>query len=158
MQKRWIWLGGAALAALITYAVAQPISSQILTGNETWSISIGGPGGSSIFTTTAQMRNATGYQTQSSATATPIAGTVLSTRYIWTTAVTGAVVLNAPANPFDGEMLEVVNAGGGAFTGAVTLTAAAGQTVVSGSTGALAQNASTEWQYVTSTTTWYRIR
>jgi peroxiredoxin len=151
-------LGGAAIAALITYAVAQPITSQILTGLETWSISIGGPGGPSIFTTTAQMRNATGYSLQTSATASPIQATTLATRYIWNITVTGAVVLNAPANPFDGEMLEVVNDGAGAFTGAVTLTAAAGQTVVSGSTGALAQNGSTEWQYVTSTLTWYRLR
>jgi hypothetical protein len=155
---RRILAAGAVLAALAGLALAQQLSSLTLTGNEAWSIATGGPGGTSLFTTVAQMRNATGYSLQASATATPIQATTLATRYIWTTAVTAAVVLNAPAQPFDGQMLEVVNAGGGAFTGAVTLTAAAGQTVVAGGSGALAQNASAEWQYVTSTTTWYRIR
>src|SRR6266436_4028655 len=115
MRKAWLWLIGAASAALVGLAVAQPITSQILTGNEAWSIAVGGPGGSSIFTTVAQMRNATGAQLQASATASPIQATTLSARYIWTTAVSAAVVLNTPANPFDGEMIEVVNAGAGAF-------------------------------------------
>jgi hypothetical protein len=152
-------VAGAVLAlAGVGYLGAQQLTSTTLTGNEAWSIAIGGPGGGSLFTTIAQVRNATGYSLQASATATPIQATTLATRYIWTIAVSAAVVLNAPAQPFDGEMLEVVNAGAGAFTGTVTLTAAAGQTVIAGSSGALAQNASTEWQYAASTTTWYKLR
>jgi hypothetical protein len=81
----------------------------------------------------------------------------LTERVIWTAASTSAT-LALPPNPMDGTMLEVVNASGGAFT-QMTVTVSDGSTLVGpATTGALANGASVEWQYVRSTTSWYRMR
>jgi len=164
MAKLRAILAGAAiaLASFIGGVFAQTgITSQTLTGNEAIVMAIGGPGGPSLFTTVAQLRNSTGYATTTTATGTtPAAVTAnnLSTRVFYTAALTGAVTHNTPTAPFDGQMLEVVNGTGSAFTQTITLTASGSQTVNSGAVATLAAGSSAEWQYVTASTTWFRIR
>lgn len=154
----------AALVGWAGYAVSQSgLISTTLTGNETWQIAIGGPGGPGIFTNAAQMRNTTGY-----AYVTAINGTVnantLANRYIFVSALTGNVTLNTPTSPYDGEMIEVVNGTASNFASNIVLTASAGQTVNSGTATNLATAASQEYQYVATTVsnivvnTWFRLR
>jgi hypothetical protein len=161
MRKLWYWLGGAALAALTGLAIAQPLNSLTLTGNEAWSIAVGGPGGPSIFTTVSQIRNTTGYVTIAGASVT---GTVTIpvnvNRYIITTQPSVATI-QLPSAPFDGQMAEVVNGTASAFsTNAVTLNPNTGQTLIGGNITltTLAAGSSVEVQYSLANTTWYRLR
>ena len=162
MTKLRTLLAGAVITALAVaspaiYSWAQQITSLTLTGNEAWSIATGGPGGPSIFTTTAQMRGTAGYVTTALASGA-ITLTANQNRLITTAQVTGALAVTAPANPWDGENFELVNASGSNNTATVTFTAAAGQTVTSGAVATQVNATSNEWMYVLATTTWIRMR
>lgn len=151
---------GAATAALTGGLVAlwaQPLVPTSWTGNEVLLVQLGGPGGTGSFITLAQMRNATAAVLTATATGA-FQATNLMNRIYFTAALTGPVTVNTPTNPYDGEMIELVNGFGTAFTQTITLTASTGQTVNAGAVATLAASASAEWQYVASTTTWYRIR
>ena len=149
---------GAAVAALATLAIAQAISSRTLTGNEAWQIALGGPGGSSIFTTAAQMRNAQGVTTIAATSGTNAMTTNTAT-LVSTAAAGGAMVVQLPPNPFDGEIFEWANGAAGAFTTGNTVTTTDGSTIQgSNATGALAASASIEFRYSITTNTWYKVR
>lgn len=156
-KLRSFMMAGAVIAALVGAAVAQQLISYTLTGNETWQAGIGGPGGSSIFLTTGQMRNSQGVTTTASTSGT-IQLSNLYADLITTAVVSGAMTLDTPTSPWDGEIFELVNGSSGANTATITLTASAGQTVQDGAVATQAQNASAEWRYVLSNTTWYRLR
>jgi len=158
MTRRSAWLLGIAIAVLgATLVIGQQLTPSGLSGNETWSVATGGPGGPSIFVTTNHMRNTSSYALSSVTTGavTPGANTVAT---IFTAALTGAITFNAPASPLDGQKIAVTNGTGAAFTQTITLTAAAGQTVVNGACATEAVGATCAWLYVASTTTWYRIQ
>lgn len=155
MRRVYVLAAGAVLVAAL--AVAQPLMPTSFTGNETLNVAIGGPGGTGTIINIAQLRNATAATLTATATGT-FAATNLMNRIYFTAALSGAVSVTTPTNPYDGEMLEIVNGFGTAFTQTITLTASSGQTVNGGAVPTLAATASAEWQYVASTTTWYRLR
>jgi len=150
---------GVVIAALafIGWAWSQQLTSLTLTGNETWQVGIGGPGGSSIFTTTGQVRGTAGYVTSALASGA-ITMSVNQNRLVTTAQVTGALAVTAPSAPWDGENFELVNASGSNNTATVTFTAAAGQTVNGGAVATQANQTSAEWMYILATTTWVRMR
>lgn len=152
-------LAGAVIAALGASALAQQLTSQTLTGNETWAIAIGGPQGPSMFTTTAQMRNSQGV-TLTALTGGTLALTTNTATLITTAIVATALAVTTPAAPFDGEIFELVNGSGSANTATVTLTANAvgGQTVNGGAITVQPATSSNEWRYVLSSNTWYKMR
>lgn len=151
-------VSGAALVSGIWLLVAQPLMPTSWSGNELVQAVVGGPGGTGTLINIAQLRNATA-ATLIATTNVTVNANNLQNRLMFTGAATTFAV-NAPPNPNDGEMIEIVNASGTAFTGTITFTAAAGQTLVpaSGAVTNLAASSSAEWQYVASTTTWYRLR
>ncbi len=161
MTKLRTLLAGAFLALAFAggYALAQTtITSRTLTGSETWSIASGGPGGTSFFTTTAQMRNSTGVITTAltSGTLSTLTNTTAST--VISTVASVSLTVNLPATPWDGEIFEWCNGTAGAFT-AGTIAVTDGSTIVgSTATGALAASASVEYRYVQSTNSWYKVR
>jgi len=164
MTKLRALLAGVVIAALafIGGLYAQVgITSTTLTGNEVAVFAVGGPGGPSLFIPVAELRNATGYLTTTTATGTTPAATTsgnLAARILYTAALSGGVTHNSPTAPFDGQMLEIVNGTGSNFTQTITLTASAGQTVNSGAVATLAAGSSAEWMYVVASTTWFRVR
>lgn len=152
-------IGAAVIAApAFTAGVwAQQLTSNTITGLETWQAGTGGPGGPSIFLTTGQVQNSQGVGTTAA-----VSGTInipnTQADLITTAAVTGAMTVNAPANPWNGEIFELINGSGSANTATVTFTAASGQTVNGGAVATQANQSSAEWRYVLATNTWYRLR
>src|SRR5713226_6592182 len=64
------------------------IISTVLTGNEVGVFAVGGPGGPSLFIPVAELRNATGYATTTTATGTTPAATTsgnLAVGELWVT-------------------------------------------------------------------------
>ena len=160
MAKLRTLLAGVAIAALgfATGTWAQVnLTNRSMSGLETWSVSQGGPGGPSIFTTSGQMRNSQGVTTTALTSGT-LATLTTTTASLVSTAASVSLTVNLPATPFDGEIFEWVNGSGGAFT-AGTIAVTDGSTTVNfGTIGALAAGSSVEYRYVLSTTSWYRIR
>jgi hypothetical protein len=148
----------AFLAGAAGYVFGQAISSRTLTGNEAWQVAIGGPGGSSIFTTIAQARNAQGVTTTATTSGTLVMTTNTAT-LISTAAAGGAMVVDLPPTPFDGEIFEWVNGSAGAFTTGNTVATTDGSTIQgSNATLALAAASSIEFRYSIGTNTWYKLR
>lgn len=149
-----------AVASPAIYSWAQQLTSRTLTGLETWQVATGGPGGPSIFTNVAQVRNATGVATTAltSGTLSTLTNTTASTLISTTASV--SLTVNLPATPWDGEIFEWVNGStiGAAFT-AGTIAVTDGSTILNGTTtGAMTAGTSAEWRYALSTNTWYKIR
>ena len=157
-MKKLLLIGLLAVAA--TAVLAQAITSRSLTGLEAWQVGTGGPGGPSIFVTSAQMRNSQGTITtaQTSGTLSPVL-TTSTASLISTAAAGGSVVVQLPPSPFDGEIFEWVNGSAGAFTTGNTVTTTDGSTIQgSNATLALAAAASIEFRYSLTTNTWYKLR
>ena len=157
-MKKLLLIGLLTVAA--TAVLAQAITSRSLTGLEAWQVGTGGPGGPSIFVTSAQMRNSQGTITtaQTSGTLSPVL-TTSTASLISTAAAGGTVVVQLPPSPFDGEIFEWVNGSAGAFTTGNTVTTTDGSTIQgSNATLALAAAASIEFRYSLTTNTWYKLR
>jgi len=137
---------------------AQQLTSRTLTGSEVVVAEIGGPGGGSLFVTTAQIRNATGVVTTALTTGTLSTLTNTSASTLISTVASVSLTVNLPATPWDGEIFEWCNGTAGAFT-AGTVAVTDGSTIV-GTTavGALAASASVEYRYVQATNSWYKVR
>jgi hypothetical protein len=152
-------VAGAALAALASLAVAQQLTTRSLTGLETWQVGLGGPGGTSQFITTGQMRNSQGVAVTAVTTGTLSTLTNTTATLISTAAAGGTMVVNLPVLPWDGEIFEWCNGAAGAFTTGNTVATTDGSTIQgSNATGALAAASSIEFRYVLSTNTWYKVR
>jgi hypothetical protein len=145
-----------ALAFGSGLAIGQQLTSRSLTGNETWQVAIGGPGGTSQFVTSAQFRNSQGVATTALTTGT-LSTLTNTTASLISTVASVSLTVNLPALPFDGEIFEWINGTAGAFT-AGTVAATDGSTVNITAAGAVAANASVEWRYVLATNTWYKMR
>jgi hypothetical protein len=160
MRKKLIWLGGAALAALTGLAIAQPVFTLNLSGNEIVNAALGG-GGTGIQTPTFVLRNGTGYQTQ--ATGGTVNTTVANT--VAKLVATGAITtwnITLPTAPFDGQMVEVACPGGTATTVAMSASTPAGVTIVGTAfttcpTGGAAASTA-EWIYSVASNAWYRVQ
>jgi len=159
MTKLRTLLVGAVLALALTCGVlAQQLTSRTLTGVESWSIATGGPGGPSIFTNIAEVRNATGVVTTALTTGTLSTLTNTTASTLISTVASVSLTVNLPVTPWDGEIFEWCNGTAGAFT-AGTVAVTDGSTIVgSTATGALAASASVEYRYVLSTNSWYKVR
>lgn len=158
MTKLKSLLAGVVIAALafgLGAVWAQQITSRTLTGNETWTVAVGGPQGPSMFTTVAQMRNTTGVQTTALTTGT-FSTPITTSNVIMLGAVT-ALTVNLPPLPYDGQIFELTNGTGSTIT-APTIASTDGSTIVNGSAGPTLAGASFEWRYVISTTSWYKMR
>jgi hypothetical protein len=160
MTKLRALVAGAVIAAsagLAGYVYGQALTSRSLTGLETWSVALGGPGGSSQFITTAQTRNSQGVITTAQTTGTLSPVLTTSTASLVSTTASVSLTVQLPPQPFDGEIFEWVNGTAGAFT-AGTVAATDGSTIDVTAAGAVASHASVEWRYVLATNTWYKMR
>jgi hypothetical protein len=157
-MKRLQWfLAGAALAALATYALAQQITSQTLTGNEVLTAAQGGPGGSGLFIPVAQMRNATALKTFSGAGAQTYTALSTDSTLYWVGTAPTTWTVTTPAVPWDGEILTLAT--DTLLTTLVTLTANTGQTLNTAfASQTIAAKASVEFQYSAATSKWYQMR
>ena len=153
------WLGGAAAAALLLCAGAlaqQTLAPRSLTGVETWEAA-SGPAGQGFFITSSQVRNSQGVTTTAQTSGT-LSGLTTTTASLVFTAASVSTTVNLPPTPFDGEIFEIINGSGGAFT-QCTVATTDGSTIVNGATtSTLGTGVSTEWRYVQSTNSWYRMR
>jgi hypothetical protein len=147
---------GVALAAL-GVAIGQQLTPSGLSGNETWSVATGGPGGPSIFITSNHLRNTGAYVLTNTATGAYTSPANVGDN-IFTAALSGGITLNGPTNPLDGQKVAVTNGTGAAFTQTVTFTPAAGQTVVNGAAANLAAGATAMWAFTATSSVWYRIQ
>jgi hypothetical protein len=103
------------------------------------------------------LRNTTGYQL-SAATSGTVVTTVATNNLILTGAV-GTLTVDLPPSPPDGQLFALNNGTGSNFSGTITVAATDSSTIANGSTAVnLGSAGSQEWQYVKSTTTWYRLR
>lgn len=159
-MKPRIWIIGGLVAAFMAgMAVAQTLVLTNLSGNEAVLAQIGGPGGTGIFTTTAVLRNTTGY------VAVPGTGTVftsltnLQAKAIATSQITTWNVQFPPA-AWDGEMVEVSCPG--SFTTTVSLATLAPTTITGSAFTACANGGAAagtgEWIYSVGLNTWLRIQ
>lgn len=153
-------VAGAIIAlAGVGFVAAQQLTTTTFSGNETWTVAVGGIGGQSQSVTMGQVRNSTGY------TLNPVAGSLTipnNTNRFIITAQPAVATISLPLSPvFDGQMIEVVNGTASAFAAnAVTVQPSAGQTLIGGNVTitTLAAGASTEFQYSLSNNTWYKLR
>lgn len=160
------FLKGMVVGALVALTFASGVVAQITgllptsySGNEVWSIAIGGPGGPSTFASTASMRNSTGVQLAT--LAAPLAVPSTTANVCITAQPAGAANLTLPTPAFDGQIFEAINCTTGAFaTNVFSIVPAAGQTLLGGNIAltTLAAGASRELRYVLSTNTWYPLR
>ena len=159
-MRRYLLAGAAALALIGVAAGQQNLTNRSMTGNEVVVVAQGGPGGPSIFASTAQMKNASIPQILA-ATTGPNTIPITSSSVFLTGAI-GTITLNLPASPYDGQIVQFINATGTLFAGTATVATTDGSTIVNGATGSvvstLASGASVEYQYVLSTNSWYKIR
>ena len=147
-----------ALVALAAFAAAQTLGSRSLTGNEVVQVAVGGPGGTSIFVPTAQLRGGSNPVTTAQTTGTLSPVLTNAVGLLVSTAASTSVTVQLPPQPYDGQAFVWVTGSAGAFT-AGTLATADGSTI-QGSTaaGTLAAGASVQYVYVLSTNTWYKAR
>jgi hypothetical protein len=147
-----------ALVALAAFAAAQTLGSRSLTGNEVVQVAVGGPGGTSIFVPTAQLRGGSNPVTTAQTTGTLSPVLTNAVGLLVSTAASTSVTVQLPPQPYDGQAFVWVNGSAGAFT-AGTLATADGS-AIQGSTaaGTLAAGASVQYVYVLSTNTWYKAR
>src|SRR5215475_8550446 len=159
-KKKWLAIGvGASLGvAALAVAIAQPVATLALTGNEVIVAAIGGPGGPSTFVPVFALRGACNYQ----AIAT---GATVNTTVAQGTCkliATGAITtwnITLPTAPYDGQLIAVACPGGTATTVAVTYTpgSLSGTAFTTCTSGGVSPNGA-EWLYTASNTTWNRIQ
>lgn len=157
-MKRALILGALVASFLCGLAVAQTVVLQNLSGSEAVLMQLGGPGGTGAFTTTAALRNSTGYLLVAGGTTVNTSMTNLQAKALALGAITTWNV-QLPANPFDGELAEVA-CPGGAATAAITASSTAvivGTAFTACSSGGAAANTA-EYTYAQSPNTWYRIQ
>ena len=158
MTRSKCLIAGVVIAALAGgYAWGQALVGRNLSGNEVIVAAQGGPGGSSIFIPTAQLRGGSNPFMTASTTGT-LSTVTNTTGLLISTAASTSLTVNLPATPYDGQAFVWVNGSAGAFT-AGTVATTDGSTI-QGSTaaGTLAAGASVQYVYVLSTNTWYKAR
>lgn len=159
-MRKYLLAGAAALACMGAVFAQQNLNNRAMTGNEAVVVAQGGPGGPSIFASTAQLKNATIPQILAATTGTQTIP--LNSSSVFLTGAIGTITLNLPAAPYDGQIVEFVNGTGTLFAGTATVATTDGSTIVNGATGnavsTLAAGASAEYQFVLSTNQWFKIR
>lgn len=154
-------LVGAAIALAVAspaiYSWAQQLYSPTLTGNEVVVGEIGGPGGTSIFIPTSELRNATGMKTFSGSGAQTYQMLPSDSTLFWIGTAPTTWTITTPVAPYDGQILQIAT--DTTLTSMVTLTPASGQTLQAAfSAQTVTAGTSLEWIYVLATTKWQRLR
>jgi hypothetical protein len=159
MKKLLALLVTVALGLGIGFAVGQStLISTTLNGNETWVVALGGPGGPSLFTNSAQMRTSQGVSVIAATSGSVQLGNNIAD-IIFGATVSGALTVSSPSIPWDGEIFEMINGSGSNNTATATFAGFnASQTVVAGGVAALANQSSAEWRYSQASATWFRLR
>ena len=160
MTKSRCLIAGVVIAALAGgYALAQTgLGSRTLTGNEVVQVSIGGPGGTSIFVPVSQLRgSATPVLTsQTTGTLTPVVTNAQG--LLISTAASTSLNVQLPLQPYDGQAFVWTNGSAGAFSAGTVATNDGSTIVGTTAAGTLAVGASIQFVYVLSTNTWYKVR
>jgi hypothetical protein len=151
------FLAAGALLGTIGFALAQG-SYQIVSPSGSEQVQVNNPASAvNNFVLLNTIRNTTGYQLSSSTTGT-IAINANVDNLILTGAVTTATV-DLPASPPDASIVSINNGHGTVFSGTITVASTDSSTIVgSVSLTNLAASSGAEYQYVASSTTWYRLR
>jgi hypothetical protein len=160
MRKHWSWLVGAAIAALATALIAQPISQNQLSGNECWSAGQG-PGGPSQYLCINVARGGTANLVTTVTGAVTVGAPIAAGGNMLVTAQPSAAVITMPPNPVpDGAIVGVCNTTAAAWTtNVVTLAANSGQTLAQAATlTTLAAGTCAREQWNQATATWYRVQ
>ena len=160
MTRSRCLIAGVVIAALAGgYALAQTgLGSRSLTGNEVVQVAIGGPGGTSIFVPTAQIRGGANPSLTSQTTGT-LSPVLANTQGILiSTVASTSLNVQLPAQPYDGQAFVWVNGAAGAFTAGTVATTDGSTVVGSTAAGTLAAGSSIQLVYVLSTNSWYRAR
>jgi hypothetical protein len=165
MMMKKLLLGIGALGLLIGVAIAQVPNLALVSPTGTEQINVLVPSTGTIVTnpqiqtvTINQVRNTTGYQISSATTGT-IVTTTATDNLLLTGAVTTATI-DVPPSPPDGALFSITNATTSNFSGTITIASTDSSSFIptSPSISNLAQQTGQEWQYVKSSTTWYRVR
>lgn len=165
-MRKWLIAGAAAaIAALVgVCAYAQVIGLNLdLDGKVTWVVSYGpeGPGGSGVYVTSDQIRNAISHTLIPTGTTVTTSPVNLNGLVIATGAITTWTV-NLPNPAFKSEHITIANGTGSNFTSNVTVTALTtpqNQTLAqSFASQSISAGSSVEFQYDYNSLTWYRIR
>jgi hypothetical protein len=136
----------------------QQLISTTLNGNETWVMALGGPGGPSLFTNSAQMRTSQGVSVIAATSGSVQLGNNIAD-VIFGATISGALTVSSPSIPWDGEIFEMINGSGSNNTATATFAGFnASQTVVAGGVATLANQSSAEWRYSQASATWFRLR
>jgi hypothetical protein len=154
------WLVGAALAALTTLALAQPVSQNNVSGNECWNAGQG-PGGPSSFLCINLVRNGTAMNLFSGSGAVATTATQANSTMMWTGAAPTTWTITLPNPAFDGEIIQVST--DTTLTTMVTVqssTTPQNQVVLAPTFSAqtVTANTSVEWQFNFATLRWIKIR
>jgi hypothetical protein len=129
-----------------------------LNGDESWVISVNGPGGYGLLVTVDDIKgvgNSAYYL--SSITAGNVQASAQVSNYYLTATLTAPLTVITPDVPADGQFITIINGTGGAFTQTIFLQSAV-QTIKIGNVSNLGPGASAQWQYVAGQMTWYRTR
>ena len=157
-------LAGAALAVALPL-IAQPVTQNVLSGNECWNAGQGAGGPSVGFICAFQTRSSWGYVSNPAATAGTVQLPPNQNSVIFAAQPTGGgVTFNLPlsgAGVTDGQIVTFCNTTNAALVGvAVTVAAVAPATITAGSTTTLttlAQHQCVKFFYTASNTTWSMI-
>lgn len=160
-MRKHLLVGATALAfGMVGGAIGQQLTFRSLAGTEVLLAQLGGPGGTSIYVPSAQLRNS--QNTVTSAATSGTVSTLTNTNvasFVSTAACGGAMTVNLPATPWDGEIFEWINGSAGAFTTGCVVATTDGSTIVNGAgVTTLGAGVSTEWRYSQGTNSWYRMR
>ena len=162
-MRRVLLLAAGLLCAAGGYALGQAGQALLssLGGTELIEVTAFQPNGQPSplrdVVTANTLRNATGYQL--SALTTGTVTTTCATNNLILTGAVGTLSVNLPPSCEDGALFSLNNGTGSNFSGTITVATTDGSTIANGSTAVnLGTAGSQEWQYVKSTTTWYRLR
>lgn len=159
--SRKAWLVGAAFAALAAaLALAQPVTQNVITGQECWNAGQG-PGGPSNFLCVNTVRNGSAITQVSGSGAVTTLATIANSTLAWhgTAPTTWTITLPNPA--FDGQIVTVTT--DTTLTTLVTVQSTntpQAQVTLSPTFSAQTVTAQTsvEWQFSLSTLTWFKVR
>jgi hypothetical protein len=170
-MRRYLLAGAAALALVgASLSWAQQNISAGISGAEVVVIQQGGPGGSSIYTTTGRLSSGPAYAYFATFPATFTIGQLAGTVNTASIVTGGALNINAAAagttvytlpptsQLIDGEEIGVCNITATTWAGtANTIVANTNQTLVgSGTLTTLAASTCAQYQWIASVTTWFR--
>lgn len=159
-MRKWLLRAAIALgliAAPVVLLAQTTVYLLNLNGTETIEITIGGGGGSGVYTTTGAIRNGTSFKTFSGSGAQTYTALISDSTLYWVGTAPSSWTITTPAKPFDGEILTLAT--DTTLTSMVTLTANTGQSLNSSYTNqTISAKGSVEFQYSVATTKWYELR